>query len=92
MENENENENEVVIIKQKKEQNIIPPTPEMVTEYCICRHNQIDPQQFFDFYETKGWKVGKEKMKDWQACIRTWEKREKKGGNSFEGILSEYED
>jgi len=77
----------------KSTKNTIPPTPEMVTEYCIGRHNQIDPQQFFDFYETKGWKVGKEKMKDWQACIRTWEKREtKKGENSFIGILSEYED
>lgn len=73
--------------------NIIPPTVDMVTDYCTERHNQVDPNQFFDFYEAKGWKVGKEKMKDWQACVRTWEKREtKKGGNSFIGILSEYED
>ncbi len=65
----------------------------MVQEYCHERLNQIDPAQFYDFYETKGWKVGKEKMKDWQACIRTWEKRDtKKGGSSFIGILSEYED
>lgn len=72
--------------------NIIPPTEEMVTEYCKERGNLIDPNQFYDFYETKGWKVGKDKMKDWQACIRTWEKRNTKGGNSFIGILSEYED
>ncbi len=52
------------------------PTVEEIAKYCEERQNGIDPQQFFDFYESKGWKVGREPMKDWRACVRTWEKRE----------------
>lgn len=51
------------------------PTLEEVKEYCLERKNGINPQHFIDFYESKGWMVGKNKMKDWKACIRTWEKR-----------------
>ena len=51
------------------------PTLDEVKEYCIERNNGINPQHFIDFYESKGWMVGKNKMKDWKACIRTWEKR-----------------
>jgi hypothetical protein len=54
--------------------NTIPPTLEMVTAYCIERNNRIDPQEFIDSYTAKGWMIGKNKMKDWQASIRTWEK------------------
>ena len=41
------------------------------------RKNNIDPNQFYDFYESKNWFVGKNKMKDWQAAIRTWERNTK---------------
>lgn len=51
------------------------PTLDEVKEYCLERKNGINPQHFIDFYESKGWMVGKNKMKDWKACIRTWEKR-----------------
>lgn len=54
-----------------------PPTVEEVREYCRERNNNVDPQRFVDFYESKGWKVGKEGMKDWKACVRTWEGRDK---------------
>ena len=37
----------------------------------------MDPERFYDFYESKGWRVGKEPMKDWKACVRTWEKNDK---------------
>jgi len=50
------------------------PTLEEVTAYCKERGNNIDPQNFIDFYESKGWKIGKDSMKDWKACVRTWEK------------------
>ena len=53
------------------------PSLEDIREYCISRGNQVDPEQFFNFYESNGWKVGKNAMKDWRAAIRTWEKREK---------------
>jgi hypothetical protein len=51
------------------------PTLEEVKEYCEERNNGIDAETFINFYESKGWMVGKNKMKDWKACIRTWEKK-----------------
>lgn len=53
------------------------PSVEEIREYCISRGNQVDPEQFFNFYESKGWVVGKSPMKDWRAAVHTWEKREK---------------
>lgn len=55
-----------------------PPTLEEVTAYCKERNNKVDAQRFIDFYTTKGWMVGKNKMKDWKACVRTWERRDAK--------------
>ncbi len=51
------------------------PTYQEVAEYCKERKNNVDPQRFIDFYESKGWKVGNQPMKDWKACIRSWENR-----------------
>lgn len=53
------------------------PTVEEIAAYCSERKNGIAPQAFFDFYESKGWKVGAVKMRDWRACVRTWEQRRK---------------
>ena len=53
------------------------PTVKEIAVYCSERKNGIDPQAFFDFYESKGWKVGAVKMKDWRASVRTWEQRRK---------------
>ena len=53
------------------------PSLEAIREYCSSRGNNVDAEQFFNFYESKGWVVGKSPMKDWKAAIRTWEKREK---------------
>ena len=61
-----------------KERNIIPPTVEMVRAYCLERGNNVDAEKFCDFYESKNWYVGKNKMKDWQAAVRTWEKQDGK--------------
>ena len=80
MENENDNVNVSNNSNKKvnvKQANIIPPTTEMVKGYCAERKNGIDAEYFCDWYGTRGWKVGKEKMKDWQSAIRTWEKRNK---------------
>lgn len=52
------------------------PTLAEIREYCISRGNKVDPEQFFDFYESKGWMVGNSRMKDWRAAVRTWEKRD----------------
>lgn len=64
-----------------------PPTVDQVKQYCEERHNNIDAEQFIDFYESKGWMIGKNKMKDWKACVRTWE-RSQKSKKSKEEIKS----
>lgn len=61
--------------KNEKNNNIVPPTLDMVRDYCNERCNGISAESFIDFYESKGWLVGKTKMKDWQAAIRTWEQK-----------------
>ena len=53
------------------------PSLDEIRQYCISRSNKVDPEQFFNFYESKGWIIGKSPMKDWRAAVRTWEKREK---------------
>ena len=53
----------------------IPPTLEEVISYCKERNNSVDPQKWYDFYSAKGWMIGKNKMKDWKAAVRTWERR-----------------
>lgn len=53
-----------------------PPSVDQVRDYCLERGNNVDPERFVDFYSTKGWMVGKNKMKDWKAAVRTWEQRD----------------
>ena len=60
-----------------KEKIFKKPTLEEIREYCSSRNNGISPESFLDFYESKGWKVGKSPMKDWKACVRTWENNKK---------------
>ena len=50
------------------------PTLSEIEQYCIERKNNVNAEQFFDYYESNGWKVGKNSMKNWQAAVRTWEK------------------
>lgn len=58
-----------------------PPTLEEVKAYCIERKNNVDPERFIDYYTSNGWLVGKTKMKDWKAAVRTWEKNGYSNGN-----------
>lgn len=52
------------------------PTLSEIEQYCIERNNNVNAEQFFDYYESNGWKVGKNSMKDWKAAVRTWERSE----------------
>jgi len=76
---EKEKEKEIDIADSAKPKNkaFLKPTVEEIKEYCIERKNTIDPEHFFDWNESKGWMIGKNKMKDWKAAIRTWELRER---------------
>lgn len=65
------------IKKENKESRFAPPSLEEVSNYCLERKNGINAQNFLDFYSSKGWLIGKNKMKDWRAAVRTWENRDK---------------
>ena len=75
--------------KNKKENKFIKPTVEEIQKYCQERNNDVDYQKFYDFYEAKGWMVGKNKMKDWKASVRTWERNSKEQKNQIEWELIE---
>ena len=95
--NVNENENVNVNDKKKaptglkKKQAFSPPSLTEVKSYCSERGNNIDPQGFIDFYEAKGWMIGKNKMKDWKAAVRTWERKEREdsGGRTTDGSVKQ---
>lgn len=53
------------------------PTIEEIRQYCLEKGYNVDAEQFFNFYESKGWVVGKSPMKNWRAAVCTWNKREK---------------
>jgi hypothetical protein len=65
-------------VRGEKAKRFIPPTVEEVESYCSERGNGIYAQSFIDFYESKGWMIGKNKMKDWKAAVRTWERSRNK--------------
>lgn len=71
--------------RKRKQAFFTPPTVAEVRSYCAERANNVDAERFVDFYAAKGWMVGKNKMKDWKAAVRTWEKqdaeREAKSGS-----------
>ena len=71
-EKENNKEN-----NKEKSGRFTPPTIEQVKEYCQERGNAVDPDRWFNYYSSNGWKVGKNPMKDWKAAVRTWENNEK---------------
>lgn len=66
-----------------------PPTVDQVREYCRERGNAVDPEAFLSHYQSNGWKVGKNSMKDWRAAVRTWEKNEGKFGKSQNGFFDQ---
>jgi predicted phage replisome organizer len=78
-----EKEKEIEIDKEKESRADKPPKKRfsipLVSEieaYCKERNNKVNAQHFFDWYQSKGWMVGKNKMVDWRATVRTWEQRD----------------
>jgi hypothetical protein len=66
--------NSIVEDKEPKRKRFVPPTLDEVKAYCLERKNNVDAERFIDYYSSNGWLVGKNKMKDWKAAVRTWEK------------------
>ena len=65
----------------------VPPTVEEVSAYCTERKNNVDPERFVDYYASKGWLVGKAKMKDWKAAVRNWERKDDKTDGQATGNI-----
>jgi len=62
--------------KTTSSKKFVPPTVAEVASYCQERGNSVDPGKFVDHYEASGWMRGKNKIKDWKACVRTWENKD----------------
>lgn len=66
--------------REKRRSRFSPPARVEVAEYCAQQGYRVDPDRFCDYYESNGWKVGRNPMKDWKAAVRNWNKRE--GGST----------
>lgn len=66
------------ISKKKSAKRFSPPTPDEVRAYVNDGNYNVDPERFCDFYSSKDWMVGKNKMKDWKACVRNWDRSQRK--------------
>lgn len=81
-EKEKELELEKDISLSRKTSKFVAPSVEEVKEYCRERNNDVDAERFISYYQSNGWMVGRNHMKDWKATIRTWERRNKESGFS----------
>ena len=75
-ETETETETEEETETEKKKKGFQPPLPLEVVEYAMTINYPIDGNQFIDFYSSKNWMIGKNKMSDWRAAVRTWKRRD----------------
>jgi predicted phage replisome organizer len=69
-----EKEKDVLDNTSQKRKRFVPPTLDEVKAYCQERKNGVDAERFIDYYTSNGWQVGKNKMRDWKAAVRTWER------------------
>jgi uncharacterized protein YdaU (DUF1376 family) len=105
LEDENEYEEEDVIVEEEKgitkgKNKFIIPHLDQIIAYCNERQNNVDPVTWHNFYSSKGWMIGKNKMKDWKAAVRTWEnnqtqqngtaKTKQLSSNSNSGVSDDY--
>ena len=63
-------------LPETKERVFKKPSVEEISNYCQERKNNINPEQFYDYYEANGWKINRNPMKDWKATVRNWERNE----------------
>ena len=92
---EKEKEKEKELEKDIKVRRFTPPTPTEVQQYCSESGHNIDADAFVDFYSSKNWMVGKNKMKDWKSAVRNWERRDKEKnhtGNRFNNFEQQREE
>ena len=85
-------DSKVESVRGEKAKRFYPPTLDEVKQYCEERKNNIDPMAFIDFYSSKGWMIGKNRMKDWKAAVRTWERKRKEQSQSESSVYDEWRD
>lgn len=85
------NKENIIINNNIKEKSIKfkKPTIEEIKQYCSERNNKIDAEHFYDYYESNGWKVGRNPMKDWKATIRTWERNSRNNKEEDDSYLND---
>jgi hypothetical protein len=71
-----------------KSNTFVPPSLKDVTLYCQERKNSVDPEKWFDYYCSNGWRVGRNPMKNWEAAVRTWERHDHKNGQGTESAYA----
>ena len=76
-------------VRGEKAKRFVPPSVEEVEQYCFERSNNVNAQSFIDFYESKGWMIGKNKIKDWKAAVRTWERNR---GQTQKEVKNEFDE
>lgn len=80
-------------IYKEENHNFKKPTIDEITSYCNERNNGISADTFYNYYESVGWVIGKQRMKDWKACVRTWEAKNKnKQQNNKPSYGASYQD
>ena len=82
IEKELELEKELEVKKRAKR--FTPPSLSDVQAYCLERNKGVDPERWYNHYTANGWMVGKNKMKDWKAAVRTWESRVERKETGFQ--------
>lgn len=78
------NNMDIILAEEKAPKNFVKPTIEEIASYCKEKSVNIDANQFYYFYESKGWMIGKNKMKNWKAAIMTWKRNSQKGNTANE--------
>ena len=63
--------------EKPKRKNFVKPTVEEIAAFCKEKKYTVNAQQFFNYYESNGWKIGRNAMKSWQAAVQNWNTREK---------------
>lgn len=77
-------------VSKEKASRFIPPTIEDIKAYCEEKGYKLDYDRFIDYYTSNGWMVGKNRMKDWRACVRNWARKDSSGCAEYPTKVSKF--
>tara|TARA_R100000664_G_C2756084_1_gene143894 strand:+ start:2020 stop:2760 length:741 start_codon:yes stop_codon:yes gene_type:complete len=88
--NNNKTNTNVLVNKNKVKRFTPPPLQDIIDFFKDNNSNDNEAQKYNDFYTSKGWLVGKAKMKDWKAAGRNWIRRNKEEDNNSSNGMPNY--